>query len=261
MTAHSTGAAFIERISAEALDSTAVNHPYLDALRDADFPDYRHALKDFAFQYGLYSSRFTRYVDAVIEQLSDAGHRRILESNLAEEQGDTHGVDLPAEVLATVIGRPHASLFRRFQQALDIDDDHHDAPPGDHAGRRWSKAFLELCELDECIGVGAIGIGTELVVSSIYNQVLVGLREHSGLSMTEHVFFDLHSQCDEEHADQMLTIAADLARDNESCNKIAYGARKAIELRSAFWDEMLQRARRQPSPSATVTGELSSVGY
>lgn len=45
--------AFIDRLSAEALTSKAVNHPYLRAMREGDLPNMDLAIKDFAFQYGL----------------------------------------------------------------------------------------------------------------------------------------------------------------------------------------------------------------
>jgi len=84
MNKHHTGATFIQRISDEALGSAAVNHPYLRAIREGDVPNIDWALKDFAFQYGLYSTSFTRYVSAVIKNLRNADHKQT-RANLAEE--------------------------------------------------------------------------------------------------------------------------------------------------------------------------------
>ncbi len=78
------GNAFIQSNSADALESSAVNHPYLSALRDGNLPNINLALQDFALQYGLYSSQFIRYVSAVIDNLSNTQHKNILRSNLAE---------------------------------------------------------------------------------------------------------------------------------------------------------------------------------
>lgn len=245
-----SGVAFIKRISTEALESAAVNHPYLRAMREGDFPDTDMAFKDFAFQYGLYSCKFIRYVSAVTENLSRAGHRRILLSNLAEELGNTHDVDLPTEVIASVVGQSHARLYRRFQDALGVDAEYRETARQCQAGAFWSQQFLKLCETSESVGVGAIGIGTEFIVSSIYHQVLEGIKAHSGLTMTQRVFFDLHSQCDQEHGAQMLRIAEDLAEDGTACEQIEYGTRMAIDLRVAFWDQMLERARNFPTATS-----------
>ena len=115
--------------------------------------------------------------------------------------------------------------------------------------------------MNECVGVGAIGIGTELIVSSIYNQILQGLEAHSNLTMTEHVFFNLHSECDEAHAAQIALIAEDLAIDEMAFEQIEYGVKMAINMRVMFWDKMLERARKLSSSALPDTAKVSAVGY
>ena len=115
--------------------------------------------------------------------------------------------------------------------------------------------------MNECVGVGAIGIGTELIVSSIYNQILEGLKAHSDLTMTQHVFFDLHCQCDEEHATKMLLIAEDLAQTRTACEQIEYGVKMAINMRVIFWDKMQERAQNFPEAAPLDTGNVTSIGY
>lgn len=254
-------AAFITRIRAEAMNSTAINHPYLIAIREGDFPSVDLALKDFAFQYGVYSTQFIRYVSALTDNLSNTAHKQILQTNLDEEKGDTHDVDLPADVLASVIGQPHVRLFRRFQEALGVDDTYRKNTAECDAARCWSEQFFQLCEMDEYVGVGAIGFGTELIVSSIYQQILEGLKAHSDLTMTQRVFFDLHSQCDDDHAAQLLLIAEDLAVNQEACEKIEYGFNMAIKLRTTFWDNMLERAQNFPASDLHSAEKLSDIGY
>jgi pyrroloquinoline quinone (PQQ) biosynthesis protein C len=261
MERNSRGADFIKRMSAEALGSIAVNHPYLRALREGDFPDMDMAFRDFAFQYGSYSERFTRYVSAVIENLDSAEHKRILLNNLAEEQGATNNIELPPDVLASVAGQPHTKLFRRFQEALGINAQYRENTVRCQTGLLWSKQFLQLCKMNECVGVGAIGIGTELIVSSIYNQILQGLEAHSNLTMAEHVFFNLHSECDEAHAAQIAMIAEDLAIDEMAFEQIEYGVKMAINMRVMFWDKMLERARKLSSSALPDTAKVSAVGY
>ncbi len=259
MTVHHLESSSINRIKNEALASSAVNHPYLQALQEGNLPNYDLAIKDFAFQYGVYSKQFTQYLKTVIKQLKSAKHQEMLMENLTEEQGDTHDVELPADVLATVTGVPHAQLYRRFQEAVGVNDDYRANTEESQTASLWRDQFLQLCETDECVGVGAIGIGTELIVSSIYNQILDGLKAHSALTMTERVFFDLHSQCDDEHAAQMLSIANDLAVDHTACEKIEYGAKMAINMRTVFWDKMLEHAQHFPVASTSAVKRLSIV--
>lgn len=261
MNKHSLGAAFIKRISAEALESGAVNHPYLHALREGDFPNIDLALKDFAFQYNLYSTKFTRYVSAVIENLSDNRHKQILLTNLAEEQGLTTDIELPPAVLASIDGQPHSALFRHFQEALGVDSEYRKTASQCQTGLLWSKQFLQLCEMNEYVGIGAIGIGTELIVSNIYNQILECLTAHSDLTIEQHVFFNLHSACDEEHAAQIGLIAEDLAQNNSACEQIEYGVKMAINMRIIFWDKMLERAQNFPTSIPLITEKTSALGY
>jgi pyrroloquinoline quinone (PQQ) biosynthesis protein C len=257
---HSPGA-FIQYISAEALGSAAVNHPYLCALREGNLPNVDLAFKDFAFQYGFYSTAFIRYVSAVIQNLSNAEHKQILLCNLAEEQGNNHDLDLPPDVLASVIGQPHASLYRRLQEALGIDANYLKTTQPSQTSLSWSRQFLQICQVNACAGIGAIGIGTELIVSRIYDQILEGLDAHSHLTMTQRVFFDLHSKCDDQHAAKLLLIAEELAQSPTACEQIEYGTRKAIDMRVAFWDKMLERAHGFPVSTSPSSEKLSAFEY
>ena len=230
-------------------------------MREGDFPNVDMAYMDFAHQYGLYSAMFTQYVSAVIENLSDQGHKQILLDNLAEELGGTHDIELPPEVLSGVAGQPHSELFHRFQEALGVTADYRKKTARCETALLWRQQFLQLCEMNECVGVGAIGIGTELVVASIYKQILVGLKAHTDLTMTQHVFFDLHSECDEDHAAQIAVIAEDLAQDSEACEQIGYGVKMAINMRVIFWDKMQERAQNFSVAAGLVTGKVSSLGH
>jgi len=245
-------------------------HPYLTALREGNLPDPGRALKDFALQYGHYSARFPDYVSAVAAVVDRDEHRRILLANLAEElaeeldgeQGERHDEGLPPELASAVAGQPHSLLYRRFQEALGVFDvssgkgatSTANPSDGPAPGLAWSEGFLTLCKADAYVGLGAIGLGTELIVPSIYRQILAGLIAHTDLTMAERVFFHLHGECDERHAEQLLSITAELATDREACERIESGMRGALELRVAFWDRMLARA------CSFGTAELRAVG-
>lgn len=234
---------YIDSICSEIIESEAINHPYLHALEAGNLPNVELALQDFAFQYSAYSAQFTEYVSAVITNLSNPEHKKLLQANLDEEQGHASDEELPPDVLACVEGLPHTSLYKRFQHAIGVDSEYLNTTQYCPASLRWRHQFLGLCNMNEFVGIGAIGIGTELIVSHIYKKILAGLQSHSKLTMNERVFFHLHSQCDEGHAAQILKIAKDLAQDEEQREQIAYGARAAVDMRVAFWDEMLTRAQ------------------
>lgn len=232
----------IRQICDAALNSTAVHHPYLDALQAGTLPDMRFALQELAFQYGFYSADFIKYVSAVIKNLRSEKHKHILRENLAEENGDTHGLELPEVLLACVEGVSHSELYTRFQESLGIDHGYRQSAAATETVLQWRDDFLQLCQMNECAGVGAIGIGTELLVSQIYSKILQAIRLHTDLSTEQYVFFELHSVCDDEHAGQVIRVCQDLAKNEHACEQIESGARLAIEMRTAFWDEMYERA-------------------
>lgn len=242
----------LNKISSEAIASSAVNHPYLQAFQNGAFPNIEFAIKDFAFQYGIYSSQFPLYLSAVINNLKNPQHKQVLLDNLSEEKGDTHDIELPLDVLSSITGVPHTQLYIRFQEAVGVDERYREAADQSQAATLWRDQFLQLCESDEYVGIGAIGIGTEFIVSRIYQQILKGLARHSDITITERVFFDLHSHCDDEHADHMLSIAQDLAVDSTACEKIEYGAKTALNMRAIFWDEMLVRAHAIPATESST---------
>jgi len=252
---------FVDGLCAKVVESAAVNHAYLQAFSTGDFPNVALAIQDFAFQYGIYSAKFTQYVTAVIAKLSCVDHQQILLANLAEEQGKPDAAELPADVLASIEGVPHSQLFLRFQRAVGVDAQYMRLAQPCQAGMLWQQQFLELCSTSECVGVGAIGLGTEMIVSRIYSKILDGLTAHSTLTLTQRVFFDLHSVCDEAHAEQMQKIARDLAQESSARDQIEYGVNQAITMRVTFWDQMLERAQSFPAPDVSTVDKAADVAY
>lgn len=233
------GSGFVRRLCDEALHSAAVSHPYLQRMQTGRLPDMPLALADFAYQYGLYSARFTDCLTALLGRLQNAAHRAIVRHNLDEEHGGHIDAELPADVAQRIAGHSHAELFRQFQQAAGGRDT---GLGTDQPGAAWARDFVALCGSGECAGTGAIGIGTELIISRVYSRILDGLRAHTQLTAFDRVFFELHSQCDDEHAEQLLRITTELATDAEARAEIARGVRRSLELRTRFWDAMLARA-------------------
>lgn len=132
---------FIKHLCCRALASSAVNHPYLDAFRNGEFADMNFAIRDFAYNYGLYSIHFVRYLTAVINHLSSNKHKKILQSNLAEESGAHHDAGLPADVLASIERQSHIQLYNRFQNAVGADVTPVRSDSATTSDLQWSQQF------------------------------------------------------------------------------------------------------------------------
>lgn len=231
----------------EALSHRAVNHPYLLALKNGEFSNMNLVLKDFAAQYGAYSSWFPRYLTAVISKLENPVHREQLLENLAEESGTLHQEDINAIAQIGikeewVQGIPHPKLFRRFQTAMGIELH----TQNDIEVEIWRESFLSLAQDGTAAtAVGAIGLGTESIVKYIYRHLIEAIENYTDLKLEDYVFFPLHTEVDDEHGLILLNIAEDLAGESEkSTLELRKGMLKALNLRASFWDDMYERAKK-----------------
>lgn len=240
-------ATFVRALTAEALAHRAVSHPYLAALGAGALPDLRWAMADFARHYFAYSRHFPRYLTATISKLESPTHRAALLDNLTEESGRYEAAEL-AELRAAgirsewIVGLPHPALFQRFATAMGVDLAA--LAPEREADQVvcWRELFLDtLTHGSAAEAVGALGLGTENVVSTIYRPFVEATRR-IGLDPRDAVFFPLHTAVDDHHQATLQDIAIDLAATPEGRTGLRRGMLKALTLRTAYWDWMLARA-------------------
>lgn len=227
--------AFIDSLCREAGDHPAVHHPYLERIALGDLPDVPRALQDYAHQYPFYSRDFPAYLEGVIAGLDSPAHRATLEANLDEERGDPTSED-PNDA-------PHTELFARFSRAIGVDEAYRACHKPSTTVEVWRDLALQKCRSEQPgVGVGAIGIGTEFVVPTIYRYILEGLRKHTDLTEYDYYFFTLHATCDQAHAADLIGISVEIAAEADHREAIRFGVLSALNLRKAFWDVMLSRA-------------------
>jgi pyrroloquinoline quinone (PQQ) biosynthesis protein C len=244
-TEHYSANAYVSYLAEESLRHRAVRHPYLRALHDGSLPDSRWALADFARHYYGYSANFPRYLTAVISRLDTAEHRRGLLDNLTEESGIYEEEEL--EILAGmgvqrewIEGVPHPQLFKRFSVAMGID--HSREQEADQV-RGWRELFLLLLSNGTpAEAVGALGLGTENIVRTVYTPFLAAISRVDDLAPQDAVFFPLHAAVDDHHQATLQAISVHHAETPERRAELRRGMLKALSLRSAFWDWLYARA-------------------
>lgn len=230
---------FVDALQDEAMDHPAVHHPLLERIATGDLPDVAWALRDYAYQYAFYSSEFPNYLTSVIENLESEKHREALLENLAEERGDPTSDRLEHQ--------PHVELFARFQRAIGIDEAYRKEHKPSTTVEVWRDLALQKCRSEQIgVAIGAIGIGTEFVVPTIYTYLLAGIRAYTDLAPDDYYFFSLHATCDQEHAEDLREITIDLAGPSDHREAIRFGVMSALNLRKAFFDIMLSRAMDAP---------------
>ena len=243
-------AEIVEALAAEALSHLAVNHPYLKAMASGDLPDATAALADFAHHYYGYSAHFPRYLTALISKLERPDHRAALLDNLTEESGQYDEEELAELQLYGVqpdwiVGNPHPQLFQRFRQALGVTNTH---AADDHIEVVcWREMFLTiLINGSAAEALGALGLGTETIVQSIYQPFVDAIERIGSLSPEDSVFFPLHTAVDDHHQATLKAIATDFAATPQGRADLAKGMHKALALRDAFWGWLHERAKAQP---------------
>jgi pyrroloquinoline quinone (PQQ) biosynthesis protein C len=224
-----------------ALQHQAVHHSYLKKLSQGEFSNMEKALAYFASQYEGYSVWFPKYLQAVIDKLSNPSHKSHLLENLAEEKGQLDEDDLQAIRAmgiedSWVVGIPHPNLFQQFKKAICTNY----MFEMNEAVTNWRTSFLNY--LDKCTeaeAVGAIGLGTESVVKVIYRPLIESFSNHTSLTLRDYVFFPLHTEVDDEHGKVLLAIANDLASQSEEhARLVRKGMETALDLRAEFWSNL-----------------------
>ena len=224
-----------------ALQHEAVHHSYLKKLQQGEFPNMNKALAYFACQYEGYSAWFPKYLQAVIDKLSNPSHKSHLLENLAEEKGQLLEEDLQAiRALGIhddwVVGIPHPQLFARFKKGICVEHQYE----LNKAVEEWRTAFLNyMNDCSEAEAIGAIGYGTESIVKYIYRPIITSISTFTQLSLESYVFFPLHTEVDDEHGKVLISIANELASQSEENGKlIQQGMEKALNLRNEFWTKL-----------------------
>ena len=233
----STGDAeeFVDTLRREAGEHPAVHHTYLKRLAAGDVPNIVDALRDYAYQYSFYGAEFPSYVEGVLGGLTRSDHRDVLLENLHEEKGDPDSDDLDK--------MPHTRLFGLFKRAVGATQEYERNTSPCTTVLVWRDLFLQKCQSRQNgVGVGAIGLGTELVVPTMYRYILESIIEHTDLTPRDYHFFNLHVECDAEHARDLMNITTELASDHDVREAVRFGVFSSLNLRKAFWDVMLSRA-------------------
>lgn len=236
----------ITDLAEEALNHRAVNHPYLRLLGDTETGEADWLLRDFAENYYGYSANFPRYLTAVISRLEVPAHRASLLENLTEESGVYDEAEY-AELAAIGIERewiegiPHPQLFRRFREATGIVAPY--LPENDAVELTcWRESFLATLTFGSAAeALGALGLGTENVVSTIYRPFVKALTR-SSLAPRNSVFFPLHTAVDDHHQEALEEISMSYASAPNGKTGLRKGMLKALALRSAYWDWLYERA-------------------
>jgi pyrroloquinoline-quinone synthase len=182
-------------------------------------------LKIFLVQQGLYSAYFTRYLCALMANLPERHQVRDMAANLCEELGLTEESKIP-----------HSTLYREMLKHFNLSLD--DAQPSLGTRRLIDTMFDHCRDPRVARGLGALCLGGEALVPSLYNDLIAGF-ESCGIKPDALEFFYVHVECDDGHAETMWDIMTELARQNSADGALMMSAgHTLVDSRCAFFNSI-----------------------
>jgi pyrroloquinoline-quinone synthase len=215
----------------QSLDET----PFLSRCRSGVVT--RAELHGFVRQQYYYSRHFTRYLCALLANITDDSDRLELTKNLFEEMG-----------LGAFGSLPHSRIYRNMMAVMGVV-----APEGgENAGTsRLTHTMLECCRhSNPMVGLAALGLGAEAIVPHLYSQVIMGFQS-IGQAPADLEFFRIHVEGDDDHAVTMRNVLdREIERDPGQRSVVRETAQRVIAARKRFLDDVAVR----------VNGSLDSHG-
>jgi pyrroloquinoline-quinone synthase len=221
------------------LIATVRQHPFLKRCRNAQV--HLPELQVFLVQQGLYSRYFTRYLCAMMANLKSNEDVLALAENLFEELGLTP--DSPT---------PHSTIYRQMLEHFGLDLADHPTPlPG--TTLLIESMFGHCRNHNPACGLGALCLGAEALVPSIYSDILTAfVGEGIDPGYTE--FFRIHVECDDGHADTMRDIMVAMAqRDPAQLDTMIQSGHTLVRARMAFFDSIQAACTRRETLPDFVT--------
>ncbi len=201
-------------------------------------------MKHFIEQQYLYSKHFTRYLCALLFNLSNESDRFALTENLFEEMG-----------LGGLGNTPHSVIYRNMMEDMGIDPEYAEIAK---ATASLIDTMLGSCvNSNPLIGLAAIGLGAEAIVPHVYSQIVTGLQS-LGISESQMEFFMMHIDGDDQHALTMFKIIErEISRDTFQRLAVRQTAQKIIQARTKFFADMV--AVTKPTYSSNTIDQRREV--
>lgn len=208
------------------------------------------SLTDFKFlftQYYYYSRNFTKLLAAAMIKCDSDYYRSKLSENLWEEGGGQE-VELR-----------HAEIFRKFlKESLKISLD---TVIFEHYSQYFFNQYLQNClNADPAACMAMLSFATEGIVARLYTIFKKGLLK-AGLTEQEVTFFNIHIECDDDHAQTLEEMALSYSKEEGWLKKCEQAIITTLNLREQFFSNIYKSLQLNNLTSliATITSPNSAV--
>ena len=243
---------FVNKLEEYALSHDALTHHLLQNLESAILGKQKtiHLLLLYLKAYSQFTMGFTDQVALLIHSLENHHHKDILRENLQEEIGiyDENTLleinNIIGENIANdIAGVPHRQLYQQMvhhlEQRSGIVAYSTDVTSLDKVASPLRKAKEELGDSVEAL-LGTLYFGSELIVPKLYKTFIKALRQSLGYTNRELVFFLLHVDMDQDHADDMKEIVIDHSNTYHQRLSLVKSTEIFLNARVKFYESVIE---------------------
>jgi len=216
------------------------HHPFVERCRAGALTPGQ--VRVLGGQMYKFCREFTRFLATALAACPSEAARRVIGENLWEELGEGDP------------DRAHPALFRRFTRALGLCDAQLEAVPAEPETQALIDCYLGLASRYGVLGIlGALCYASEGIVGALYAQIERGLLGALPFSRDALVFFEVHVQVDDGHADKLESVLLPLLETPEDIHLAEQAIRAALDARCRFFDGVLRAAERDDARVGTAS--------
>jgi pyrroloquinoline-quinone synthase len=193
-----------------------LTHPFYLAWTRGELS--MEALRDYAQQYYHHVAAFPTYLSAVHSKCDDQPTRRIILSNLMDEEA----------------GEPnHPQLWLRFAESLDLSRDHVQGAERQPETKNLIETFRSICSNGSTAEGLAALYSYESQIPAVSESKIEGLKRHYGFDdAKDYEYFSVHVEADREHSAAERAMLQEHIND-ENANSVMTAVDRTL---SALWN-------------------------
>jgi pyrroloquinoline-quinone synthase len=200
-----------------------LKHPFYSAWTAGELT--REDLREYAAEYWHHVSAFPVYLSALHSRLEDGATRRMVATNLADEEG-----------IGSPDGRAHSDLWMDFARGMGASEADVKARDLQPETRRLISSFERIARRGSPAAALAAFYAYESTVPAIAKEKAAGLKNHYGADAATSRYFTLHQKADVLHADVWRSlIASELVKAPESAEEALAAADQTA---AALWSAL-----------------------
>lgn len=219
-----------------------LKHPFYTAWTAGELT--REDLREYAAEYWHHVSAFPSNLSALHAHLEDGPVRRMVASNLADEEGVTSSD-----------GRAHSELWMDFAKGMGADEREVRTRTVQPEIRTLISQFRQIASEGNTASALAAFYAYESRVPAIAREKANGLKQYYGADAATARYFTLHQTADVHHADVWRNlIASELERGPANAESALNAAE---QIASALWLALdgVERCRQAQKKQSLATAE------